>query len=219
MRDWHVYVVTDARLSRGRSHAEVVRAALEGGADVVQLRDKEASGRTLYEAALELRAITRAAGVPLIVNDRIDVAVAADAEGAHVGQDDLPAKQARRVLGNGRLLGVSAVTLDDALRAEADGADYLGVGPIFDARRTKPDADPPLGEAGLAQIRAGTSKPVVAIGGLDADNAENVIVAGADALAVVSAVVGADDVAEAVRDLRDRVLRAKRSVDARPETG
>lgn len=198
--DWRLYVVTDAGLSRGRSHRAVIEAAIVGGATVVQYREKHASTRQMIEEALELRDLTRRAGVPLIVNDRVDVALAVDADGVHVGQDDMPVALARRLIGN-KLLGVSAHSLSEALQAVRDGADYLGVGPIF-ATTTKPDAASPIGLDGLRAIRQHVSIPIVAIGGINQANAADVMRAGADGIAVVSAVVAADDVTAAARQLR-----------------
>jgi thiamine-phosphate pyrophosphorylase len=208
--DWTLYVITDARLSRGRPHHEVIRAAIEGGATVVQYREKEGTTRQLVGEALALRGLTREASVPLIVNDRLDVALAVEAEGVHVGQDDMPAPLTRRLMGQGRIVGVSATNLQEALQAEKDGADYLGVGPIF-ATPTKPDAAPPMGLGGLAEVCRHVSVPVIAIGGIDEHNAAAVIEAGADGVAVVSAVVAAPDVAAAARRLRQVVEAARRS--------
>jgi thiamine-phosphate pyrophosphorylase len=202
---WRLYVITDERLGRGRSHLRIAEAAILGGADVLQLRDKEASSGRLYRAALELRKITREAKVPFIVNDRLDVALAADADGVHVGQEDLPASVARRILGPGKILGVSAETVEEAIRAEEDGADYLGVGPVFEARGTKADAGEPVGIELIAQIRRRCRLPIVAIGGINAENARKVREAGADAVAVISAIVAADDIAQAARQLKLRL--------------
>jgi thiamine-phosphate pyrophosphorylase len=199
---WRLYVITDERIGRGRSHLRIAEAAILGGADVLQLRDKEASGGRLYRAALELRRITREANVPFIVNDRVDVAMAAGADGVHVGQEDLPASAARKILGPGKILGVSADTVEEAIRAEEDGADYLGVGPVFEARGTKADAGEPAGLDLIAKIRRRTRLPIVAIGGINAENARQVLEAGADAVAVISAIVAADDMAQATRELK-----------------
>ena len=143
-----VYVVTDAALSRGRSHEQVVTEAIQGGADVIQLREKHASSRELVEIGRRLRDLTREAGVLLIVNDRVDVALAVDADGVHVGQDDMPADVVRRLIGPDKLLGVSAATPEEARKAKADGADYLGVGAIY-ATNSKADAGTPTGPARL----------------------------------------------------------------------
>jgi thiamine-phosphate diphosphorylase len=199
---WRLHVVTDAKVSRGRSHLEVAEAAIAGGADVLQLRDKEASGGRLYREALQLRKLTRDAKVPFIVNDRLDIALAVDADGVHVGQSDLPASVVRGVMGPGKILGVSVDTVEEAVQAEKDGADYLGVGPVFEARGTKPDAGEPVGLDRIARIRRHCRIPIVAIGGINADNVRRVREAGADAVAVISAIVSADDISHATRQLR-----------------
>ena len=202
---WRLYVITDSKASRGRSHLQVAEAAIAGGADVLQLRDKEASSGRLYRDALLLRKITRDAKVPFIVNDRLDIALAVDADGVHLGQADLPASVARGMMGPGKILGVSVDTAEEALRAEKDGADYLGVGPVFEARGTKPDAGEPVGVDRIARIRRHCSLPIVAIGGINAENALKVREAGADAAAVISAIVSADDISLAARRLK-RIL-------------
>jgi len=199
---WRLYVITDEKASRGRSHLQVAEAAILGGADVLQLRDKEASGGRLYRVAMQLRKLTRDANVSFIVNDRLDIALAADADGVHVGQADLPASVAREIMGPGKILGVSVETVEEAVLAEKDGADYLGVGPVFEARGTKPDAGEPLGVDRIARIRCNCRLPIVAIGGIDAENARKVREAGADAAAVISAIAGADDIAHAARRLK-----------------
>ncbi len=206
--DWSLYVVTDAKLSRGRSHLEVIRAAIAGGATVIQYREKEGTTRQLVEEAQALRELTRQMGVLFIVNDRVDVALAVDADGVHVGQDDMPAPIVRKLMGPGKIVGVSVDNLEQALQAEQDGADYLGAGPIF-ATPTKPDAAPPIGVDGLAEICRRVSIPVVAIGGLNAENAAEVIRAGAAGVAVVSAVVAAPDVEAAARRLWEVVDAAR----------
>jgi thiamine-phosphate pyrophosphorylase len=206
---WRLYVITDERLGRGRSHFEIAEAAIRGGADVIQLRDKTASSRRLYDIALQLRLLTREAKVPFIVNDRLDIALAADADGVHIGREDLPAPVARRILGPGKILGVSAETVEEALTAEREGADYLGVGPVFEARGTKPDAGAPLGLDLIARIRRDCRLPIVAIGGIHAENARSVRDAGANAAAVISAVASADDVEQAARVLKLALRGAK----------
>ncbi len=206
--DYGVYLVTDAGLSRGRSSVEVVEAALRGGVTIVQYRDKSASTRRMIEEAQELRRVCRRAGVPFVVNDRLDVALAVDADGVHVGQDDMPARMARRLLGEGKLLGVSAGSPEEALRAMTDGADYVGASPIF-ATPTKPDAPPAMGVEGLRHLARAVRVPVVAIGGVSAGNAGTLIAAGAAGVAVVSAIVSADDVEGAARAIRSAVGTAR----------
>jgi thiamine-phosphate pyrophosphorylase len=205
---WRLYVITDPKASRGRSDLQVAEAAIAGGADVLQLRDKEASSGRLYRVALRLRELTRDAGIPFIVNDRLDIALAADADGVHVGQTDLPASVVRKIMGPAGILGVSVDTVEEALLAEQAGADYLGVGPVFEARGTKPDAGPPLGVDGIARIRRRCGLPIVAIGGINVDNARTVREAGADAAAVISAIVASDDIADAARRLK-RILEER----------
>jgi thiamine-phosphate pyrophosphorylase len=206
--DYTLYLVTDTGLSRGRPRVEVVEAALRGGVTVVQYREKSASTRWMIEEARELRQLCKATGVPFIVNDRIDVALAVDADGVHVGQDDMPAALARRLIGRGRILGVSAGNAEEARKAAEDGADYVGASPIF-ATPTKPDAPRPMGVEGLRLLARAVSIPVVAIGGMNAENAAAIIAAGAAGVAVVSAIVAADDVQAAARAIRSVVERAR----------
>lgn len=207
--DPSLYVVTDRPLARGRPLEAVVRAAIAGGATAVQLREKEASTRTFLELAQALRALTREAGVTFIVNDRIDVALAVDADGVHVGQDDMPAALARRLIGPDRILGVTAANEEQARRAQDDGADYIGCSAVF-ATATKRDAGVPLGLEGLRRLARAVRIPVVAIGGINAANAAGVMGCGVAGIAVVSAVVAAEDVEAAARELR-RIVDGERS--------
>jgi thiamine-phosphate pyrophosphorylase len=197
-----LYLVTDEGLSRGRSQLSIVAAAIRGGVTMVQYRRKQAATLRMVEEASALCRLCRDAGVPFIVNDRIDVALAVDADGVHVGQDDMPAALARRLAGTGMILGVSAGGTEEAVRAEADGADYIGASPVF-ATPTKPDAPPPLGIEGLRGICRAVKIPVVAIGGMNAGNAAAMREAGAAGVAVVSAIVAAEDVEAAARAVRD----------------
>ncbi|HXR64330.1 MAG TPA: thiamine phosphate synthase [Ktedonobacteraceae bacterium] len=199
-----LHVLTDHAWSRGRDLLTVATAALEGGATVIQLRNKTASTRVLIAEGLALRALTREHGALLIVNDRVDVALAVDADGVHVGQDDMPAALARRLLGSQRILGVSASTLEEAEEAAANGADYLGIGPIFPTV-AKADAGPETGTALLVDSARKWPLPLVAIGGITAENTRDVIQAGATGIAVIRAVVGMDDIAQASRNLRAAV--------------
>lgn len=191
-------LVTDRNLSRGRPLVEIVAAAVRGGATMVQLREKDADTRTFVELARALKTMLAEAGVAFIVNDRVDVALAVGADGVHVGQSDMRVEDVRRLLGDERIVGLSIDNVDQIRRADAVFADYLGVGPIY-AQSTKADAAPPLGLAGLRTARALTTKPVVAIGGITPENATAALEAGAQGLAVVSAIVGADDPEAAAR--------------------
>ncbi len=207
--DLSVYVITDRHVGRGRSHEEMTAAAIAGGATVVQLRDKTATTRQLVDAASRMLALTRQAGVPLIINDRVDVALGVDADGAHVGQDDLPASIARRLLGPGKILGVSAGTEAEAVAAERDGADYVGVGPVFEAL-AKADAGPPIGVDTLRRIVRVVRIPVVAIGGILHEHAPELIRAGAAGVAVINAVFAEPDIITATRRLVEVVRAGQR---------
>lgn len=202
-----LYLVTDDELARGRPLPEIVRAAVSGGVTAVQLRAKQCCARELLRRARELLALLRPLGVPLIVNDRLDIALAAGADGVHLGQEDLPCAAARRLAGSAFTIGVSVGNAAEARRAEAEGADYLGVSPLH-ATPTKPDAPPATGLEGLRVIRAATRLPLVAIGGLHAGNAAEALRAGADGIAVVSAIMAADDPEAAAAALAQACARA-----------
>lgn len=195
-----LYVITDLKAQKGRSHLDVLTEALRGGATVVQLRDKEASDATLITIGKSLRKVCDRFGACFIVNDRMNVAVAAGADGLHLGQNDLSLQKARRQLGHGKLLGVSTHNLVQAKRALEEGADYIGVGPVF-ATPTKPDY-PAVGVALVREVREKVKVPFVAIGGITLDNAKTVLSAGADSVAVVRAVVGQDDVCGAAQKFK-----------------
>ncbi|HEX8394878.1 MAG TPA: thiamine phosphate synthase [Longimicrobium sp.] len=192
-------VVTDPDCG-GRDLVDVVRAALRGGAPAIQLRIKDADAGPMADAARALLAETRRAGALLFINDRVDVALAVGADGAHVGQSDLAAADVRRIAPPGFLLGVSAESEALALAAQADGADYVGVGPVY-ATGSKADAGPPVGLERIASISAALRIPVVGIGGIAAGNAAPVIRAGAAGVAVISAVMRAADPEAATRAL------------------
>lgn len=204
--NYELYAITDRRLAGGRSSAEVMEKAILGGVTLVQLREKEAGGREMVEEAQALLKVTRRYGIPLIINDRLDVALAVGAEGVHLGQEDIPCRLARQILGPEKIIGVSASTVEEAVQAERDGADYLGVGAVFPTG-TKADAGEAIGLDVLAAIKARVKIPVVAIGGINAANAAQVAATGVDGLAVVSAIVAAADPEEAAR----RLLAAFRS--------
>jgi len=192
-----LYAIVDPAGS-GRSPFDLAAAYLAGGARLLQLRLKDAPARALYEAALALRAVTRAHGARLIVNDRPDVAAAVDADGVHLGQEDVPVAVARRLLGPDRLVGVSTHDVEEARRALADGADYLGVGPVF-TTTSKTAALPARGLELVRTVRALTDRPLVAIGGITPETAASVRAAGADAIAMIAALARANDPTAAVR--------------------
>lgn len=208
--NWRTYLVTQASISEGRSTREIVRAAIDGGVDAVQLREKETSARSRYELGLELRELTADAGVDLIVNDRVDIAAAIDADGVHVGQSDLPVSVARELLGPEAIVGCSASTVAEARQAEADGADYLGVGTVYGTTSKNVAAEKDgIGPERIAEIVEAVSIPVVGIGGITADNAVPVVEAGAVGVAVISEITAAADPAAATADLAETVETAK----------
>ena len=196
-----LYLVPDPELARGRALTELVAAAVRGGVTLVQLRDKHAEGRALLETARALKAVLDPQGVPLIVNDRADVAHAAGAAGCHVGQSDLPAEAARALLGPDAIVGISIDVVEQARAIDAALVDYVAYGP-FAATATKADAGPPIGADGLAAARRLTGLPLVAIGGIDARNVAEAVRAGADGIAVVSAIMAAAGPEAASRELR-----------------
>lgn len=202
--DLSLYLVTDTVLCGDRGVLTTVAQAVAGGVTAVQLRDPLASGRELYALALALRDLLAGTGVPFVVNDRLDVALAVGADGVHLGQGDLPVDAARRLAPLGFLIGLSVSTVaevEQVAQLPAGTVDYLGVGPVFDTA-TKPLAPPGLGVQRTARVRAATALPCVAIGGIDAGNAAQVLATGVDGVAVVSAVCRAADPARAAYELR-----------------
>jgi thiamine-phosphate pyrophosphorylase len=210
-----IYVVTDDRGAPGRDHEAIAAAAARGGASCVQLREKNLSDRELLELARKMKSVTLGSCTLFIINDRLDIALACGSDGAHVGQDDIPARTAREILGPDAIVGVSAGSPEEAIRAEADGATYVAIGPVF-ATATKPDAGAAVGLEAVTQIKRAVKIPVVAIGGISLANIASVAAAGADAAAVASAIVGAPDMAEAVRAL---AREFSRGLDQAPSGG
>jgi thiamine-phosphate diphosphorylase len=199
--DLSVYVVLDRDFTAGRSLVAVAEAAIRGGATTLQLRDKSSDIQRFYADAVELQRLARAVDIPFIVNDRVDIALAIDADGVHVGEDDLPVEATRRLIGPGKFLGASAGSVEAARAAIAAGADHLGVGPVYEARATKGDAGPPLGLNLIRDIAAFSLIPIVGIGGITTENARAVIAAGASGVAVISVIGLAADVESATRNL------------------
>ncbi len=193
-------LVTDRSLLRGASLSDVVAAAVKGGVTAVQLREKALDVVAFAELGRAIKELLEPLGVPLIINDHVEVAAAVGADGLHVGQSDLPAEAARFLLGPNAIIGLSITAIDQVGKRDAGFVDYLGVGPIF-ATPTKPDAAAPMGLEGLAAVRAMSTLPIVAIGGISQANAAQAIAAGADGIAVVSAIMGAADPEAAARAL------------------
>ena len=203
--DLSLYLVLDPDLCRLHSMVETARAAAAGGATIVQLRDKAAGTEGLVEVGRALKAALAGTGVPLIVNDDLEAALAVEAEGLHLGQDDMPAGAARQRIGRGRILGLSVETEAAALAVDPAVVDYVGVGPVF-ATPTKPDHKPPIGFDGLTRLAAICPVPSVAIGGLKAPHVSPVLQAGAAGMAVVSAICGQPDPEAAARALSAAIL-------------
>jgi thiamine-phosphate pyrophosphorylase len=206
MLDLRLYALVDPERAHGRALPDLAREVAAGGATLVQLRDKMGSTRRMVEEARAIADKLRGAGVPLLINDRVDVALAAEADGVHVGQDDMAVADARRLLGEKAIIGLSVKTVEQARAAPLDLLDYVAIGGVF-ATASKDNPDPPVGTEGLrtiaAAIRARARKlPICAIAGIDRSNAGAVIAAGADGVAVISALSMAADPAAAARDLR-----------------
>lgn len=202
--DYTLYLVTDRALMNAATIEEVVERAVRGGVTLVQLREKDVPSRDFYETALRVRELTALLGVPLIINDRADIALAVGADGVHVGQSDLPAEAVRRIIGPDRIVGVSAGNLEDARRAEAAGADYLGVGAMY-ATGTKSDAKV-TDMAVLYRIREAVQLPIVVIGGINQTTAPLFHGMGIDGLAVVSAIAAQPDIVAAAKELKTLFL-------------
>ncbi|HWB99750.1 MAG TPA: thiamine phosphate synthase [Bryobacteraceae bacterium] len=206
--DWNLYLVTDRLLAGGRPIEDVIAAAVRGGVSVVQLREKQAGTRQFVELGRKCLALLRALGIPLIINDRVDVALAVGADGVHIGQEDMEYAMARQLLGPEAIIGLSVETPGQAEEPEARAVDYLGVGPIF-STPTKPDAAAAWGLERLRELRARSGQVLVAIGGIGTANAAQVIEAGADGLAVVSAICAAPDPEQAARELCREIARGR----------
>ena len=189
--DYSVYLVTDSRNNTEEEFLSTIEEAIKGGTTIVQLREKTASTKDFYQLALKVKKITSKYGVPLLINDRIDIAIAIDSDGVHVGQDDMPADVARAIIGDEKILGVSASTVDEAIKAQADGADYIGSGAVFPTS-SKDDADS-VSKEELKEIVDSVDIPVVAIGGINLENASSLKDTGIAGFSVISAIMYAED--------------------------
>ncbi|MFQ5802041.1 MAG: thiamine phosphate synthase [Candidatus Methylomirabilales bacterium] len=189
---YRLCVITDEKLS-GLRHREVAEQALQGGAPMIQLRDKGRDLRYLYEEAADMQRLCRKHGALFIMNDRLDLALAVEADGVHLGQEDLPPRLARPLLRSGMILGISTHSVEEAQEAEAAGADYIGFGPVFPTG-TKTGIRPVVGLDGIRKVRAAVQVPVLAIGGITLERVPGVMDAGADGVAVISAIVASGDI-------------------------
>ena len=205
-----LYVVTDPDLANGLSHSQQAELACRGGADVIQLRDKNADDAEFSRYAREMKRICDRYGSTFIVNDRLDIALECEADGAHLGQSDLPIAEARKRVPEGFILGCSVGSPEEAVKAEKDGADDVALSPVFDSA-SKLDAGPGQSLAVLSEIRKAVRIPVLAIGGINKGNAASVIEAGAVGCAVISAVVSQPDVEKAARELREIIIKASKA--------
>jgi len=208
---FELYAITDRKMLGDVSEVEAARLCFEGGADVVQLRMKDTDGGEMLEKAKAIQEIAQQYCKFFIVNDRLDIAVLAGADGVHLGQTDIPVQEARRLVGDEMIIGVSASTVEEAVKAVDDGADYIGVGSIFNTS-TKPDANQGIGLDTLMEICQAVDVPVVAIGGINKGNIRDVIRAGADGAAVVSAIMAKPDIKAAAHELKVMVLNEKREL-------
>ena len=203
-----LYVVTDENLSNGKSHAEIAAEAVRGGADIIQLRDKTMESRELFDTACKMKEICRGKAL-FIVNDRFDVAVASSADGVHLGQSDLPVSVVRKLAPPGFIIGISIGSVEEAEIGVRDGADYLAVSPVFDTV-SKSDAGAGHGIETIRAVRkAFPDIPLIGIGGLNETNVTDVINAGLDGIAVISAVVSKSDISRAAHDLKEKIMEAK----------
>lgn len=202
-----LYLVTDRELSLGRSLEEVVSESVAGGVTIVQLREKDASTGEFIDLATRLKNILKPLGIPLIINDRIDVALAVDADGVHIGQSDMPYALARKLLGPDKIIGLSVENMEDLMKANELDVDYVGISPVY-GTPTKTDTAEPFGLEGLRKAVSLSVHPTVAIGGMNADTVGEVIAAGADGVAVVSAISSAPSPRQAAAQLMDIIMNA-----------
>jgi len=211
MIDYSLYVIANQDLQKNRTIIEVIEEIIQGGATIIQLREKNLPTRTFFEEAQTVRKITKKAGIPLIINDRLDVALAVNADGVHLGEEDLPLKYARKIAPH-FIIGYSTDSIDQAREAEKDGANYLGVGSVFPTK-TKIDAGMAIGTQKLEEIKRAVSIPVIAIGGITLQNLPKVIQSGVDGVAVISAIISAESPFEATKKFRyviDSFRKAKK---------
>lgn len=209
--DLSLYLVTDRSLSLGRTLEYVVSEAAKGGVTMVQLREKDCSTLEFYQQAILLKECLRPYNIPLIINDRLDIALACDAEGLHIGQSDMPYAIARKLLGKDKIIGLSVECLQDAIDANRLDVDYIGISPVF-GTSTKTDTAPALGLSGIWEIQKISKHPTVGIGGINQTNAADIIEAGADGISVVSAIMSAADPKESALQLRSIIQKTKISI-------
>ncbi len=199
--DYTLYLVTDRDILKGRDLLAGVEQAIKGGVTLVQLREKNVSSLDFYNIAVKMKDLTKHYGVPFIINDRLDIALAVDADGLHVGQEDLPVEIARAILGPNKILGYSVSTVKEAVFGQQAGADYLGAGPVYPTG-SKLDAVSPIGIERLAEIKQSVTIPVVGIGGISSSNIKEVKASGIDGISLISAILGSEDIEVTSKSLR-----------------
>lgn len=205
--DYALMFVTDDSIRDDNSFFAILEAALKGGATIIQLREKSCNTATFYRRAIRCKELCDTYKIPLIINDRIDIALAVNADGVHIGQTDIPFNVARRLLGKNSIIGLSVSTLEQAVKDNAQAADYIGISPIFSTNTKTTDLARPLGIAGLKAIRELYSKPIVCIGGIHKNNTKEIIDNGANGIAVVSAISKAEDPEAATKELKEIVCK------------
>lgn len=207
--NFSLYLVTDSAIIGERDFFEIIREAVEAGVTIVQLREISISDREFIEKAKKLKGILSVKNISLIINNRSDVAVAVNAEGVHLGQEDLPIEYARKILGKRKIIGVSANNVEEAIEAQNKGADYIAASPIF-FTPTKVDIRTPIGLDGLEKMRKYVKVPLIAIGGINRENVREVIKRGVDGVAVVSAIMASPDPYKATKELLNKIEETKK---------
>lgn len=204
MKDFRLYAITGEQFHEGRNLIDVMEEAIIGGVDIIQLRDKKNSKKVVLEKAKQLKALARKYNVPLIINDHIDIALAIDADGIHIGQDDLPLVEARKIVGPNKIIGISTHAIEEAKEAERNGADYIGVGPIF-ATKSKEDVVDPVTTKYIEEVVNEIKIPFVAIGGIKLHNVDQVLNAGATRICAISEIVGSENVTKTCQAFLNKI--------------
>ena len=205
--DYSLMFVTDERITDNAQFLNILESSLKGGVSIVQLREKKLETKRFYERAATVKTLCSKYAVPFIINDRVDIALAVDADGVHLGQKDLPVVVVRDVLGNDKIIGWSVSNEEQAVEANDLEIDYIGLSPIFNTATKTKDLDPPLGIEGLKKIKAISNKPIICIGGINKENTGGIIKNGSDGIAVVSAISQATDPAKATKQLKEIVCQ------------
>jgi thiamine-phosphate pyrophosphorylase len=206
--DWRLCFIADSEAAAGRDILQLIAEAVEGGATLIQLRGKKWTSREFLDVGMEISRFLKAHKTPLIINDRVDIVLACKADGVHLGQDDMPLPYAREILGKDRIIGISVATPKEAEEAEKGGADYIGAGPVF-GTLSKIDIGPLLGLEGLRMIREKVKIPILAIGGISAANVADVICAGANGVAVISAIAAAKNPVQTATEIIESIGKLK----------